>query len=114
MQEQRGDRLAVVDRVEVLRDDGLQEAGGIGPAHDHEAPRAAVEDDGLGHNSGSSSRAAANAVSNAFALLEHSRSSSAAIESATMPAPACTLAWPSCHTIVRIAIAVSRLPEKSK
>ena len=30
-----------------------------------------------------------------------------------MPAPACTLAWPSRHTIVRMAMAVSRLPEKS-
>ena len=62
---------------------------------------------------GARPRAAAAAVSNARALLWHSWSSSAGIESATIPAPAWTLAWPSRQTIVRIAIAVSRLPEKS-
>src|SRR5208283_1367685 len=59
-------------------------------------------------------RAPATAASTAAALAAHSSSSAAGSLSATMPAPACTEALPSAvATRVRIAIAVSKLPEKS-
>ncbi len=47
-------------------------------------------------------------------MLRHSRSSMSAILSATIPAPAWTLARPLGPTsMVRMAMAVSTLPEKS-
>ena len=60
-------------------------------------------------------RAAVTAALRAAALWEHSSSSSPGSLSATIPAPACTDALPSGPTtMVRMAMAVSRLPEKSK
>ena len=60
-------------------------------------------------------RAAATAARSAAALCAHSASSLAGSLSATIPAPACTDARPSgVVTSVRMAIAVSRLPEKSR
>ena len=59
-------------------------------------------------------RAAVTATRRAPALCAHSSSSDCGSLSATMPAPACTLARPSgVTTMVRMAMAVSRLPEKS-
>src|SRR3954467_14778990 len=100
------------DSVEILRYEALQERRGLGSFDDDEITR------NLGlerctHVSPKSRWAAAAAVSNARALFRHSRSSSSGTESATIPAPACSVARPSRQNIVRIAIAVSRLPEKS-
>ncbi|MCP5026559.1 MAG: phosphatase PAP2 family protein [Actinomycetia bacterium] len=58
-------------------------------------------------------RAAGTAVSRARALFWHSRNSSSGTLSATMPAPAWTDAWLPRITMVRMAMAVSTLPEKS-
>src|SRR5690606_33657960 len=59
--------------------------------------------------------AAGTAMSSARALFWHSRCSSSGTLSATMPAPAWTEAMPSSPmTIVRMAMAVSMLPEKSR
>ena len=58
-------------------------------------------------------RAAGTAASSAAALLRHSRSSRSGSLSATMPAPACSAAPCGPMNIVRMAMAVSRLPEKS-
>src|SRR3989338_8444224 len=46
------------------------------------------------------------------ALLTHSRCSCSGIESATMPAPACTCATPRAMTVVRMGMHESRLPEE--
>ena len=46
-------------------------------------------------------------------MLRHSWCSSAATESATIPAPACTEARLPDTSMVRMAMAVSMLPEKS-
>ena len=54
------------------------------------------------------------AVMIALALFTVSLNSSSGIESATTPAPACTVIQPSRITIVRIVIAMSMLPEKSR
>ena len=60
-------------------------------------------------------RAMATAASMAAAFAAHSAFSEAGSLSATMPAPACTEAVPSGATVmVRMAMAVSRLPEKSR
>jgi len=60
-------------------------------------------------------RAAPTAASRAAALWAHSASSEAGSLSATIPAPAWTKARPSgATTMVRMAMAVSRLPEKSR
>ena len=109
-QQQAVHRVAVGHRVEVGRHQRLEEGERVGAAdHDEAAvgavhPRVAgaqrgeVLGQGLTHAptsrspSGARRRAAAAAVSSARALLWHSRSSSAGTESATMPAPACTLA----------------------
>ena len=48
------------------------------------------------------------AVSSAASFWRHSSCSSFGSESATIPAPACRNATPSCSTIVRIAMQVSR------
>ena len=57
----------------------------------------------------------ATAASSAAALWAHSAFSVLGSLSATIPAPACTDARPSGLTImVRMAMAVSRLPEKSR
>ena len=48
----------------------------------------------------------------AAALFWVSSYSVAGTESATMPAPACTCATPSRHTIVRMVMQVSRLPSQ--
>ncbi|HEX3462055.1 MAG TPA: hypothetical protein VHT49_14210 [Acidimicrobiales bacterium] len=59
-------------------------------------------------------RAAVTATNSAPAFAAHSASSDTGSLSATMPAPACTLTRPSgMTTMVRIAMAVSTLPEKS-
>ena len=59
-------------------------------------------------------RAAVTATSKAPALWSHSSSSRWGSLSATMPAPAWMLARPSgVTTMVRMAMAVSTLPEKS-
>ncbi len=59
-------------------------------------------------------RAAGTAASRAAALWTHSAYSAAGSLSATMPAPAWTEARPrGSTTIVRMAMAVSILPEKS-
>ncbi len=50
----------------------------------------------------------------AAALSRDSAYSAASTESATMPAPACTLARPSRISAVRIVIAMSMSPAKSK
>ena len=50
----------------------------------------------------------------AAALLRDSAYSRAGTESATMPPPACTLARPCAMTAVRMAIAMSMFPAKSK
>ena len=86
---------------------GLEERERVRTAHDDEAAVGAVDARRRRRSAASSSgrlmrdlrvgerrqaAAAAAAVSNARALLWHSRSSSAGIESATIPAPACTLA----------------------
>ena len=47
------------------------------------------------------------AASTAASLRRHSSCSAAGSESATMPAPACRCATPSCNTIVRMAMHVS-------
>lgn len=54
------------------------------------------------------------ARSTAAALLRHSVSSPTGSESATTPAPACTNAVPSRSSAVRMAIAVSESPAKSR
>ena len=60
-------------------------------------------------------RAMATAASMAAALWAHSSFSESGSESATIPAPACTEARPSGLTVmVRMAMAVSRFPEKSR
>src|SRR3954453_23394607 len=60
-------------------------------------------------------RAPGTAPSRARALLWHSRSSCSGTESATTPAPAWTDARPAGSTSsVRMAMAVSMLPEKSR
>lgn len=58
--------------------------------------------------------AAPTARSTAAALLRHSLSSSSGTESATTPAPACTYAVPSRSSAVRMAMAVSESPAKSR
>src|SRR5206468_2537487 len=58
--------------------------------------------------------ATATAFSGAVALFQLSAHSSSGTESATRPPPACTRATPSVITAVRIAIARSRSPAKSK
>src|SRR3954471_12671807 len=57
--------------------------------------------------------AIASAVSSARALSRVSSYSAAGLESATIPAPACTRALPLRIVIVRMAIQKSRLPAKS-
>ena len=75
--------------------------GGYGALHDGAGARVMA-------------RAAVTAASRAAALCWHSSSSVAGSLSATMPAPACTWARPSGETtMVRMAMAVSMLPEKS-
>ena len=60
-------------------------------------------------------QAVGTAARRALALLRVSSSSWAGTESATMPAPAWTQARPSGRqTMVRMAMAVSMLPEKSR
>ncbi len=54
------------------------------------------------------------ARSTAAALLRHSLSSATGSESATTPAPACTYAVPSRSRAVRMAMAVSESPAKSR
>ncbi len=54
------------------------------------------------------------ARSTAAALLRHSVSSETGSESATTPAPACTYAVPSRSRAVRMAMAVSESPAKSR
>ena len=58
--------------------------------------------------------AAATAESTARALFRHSMSSAAGSESATIPPPACTYAVRLRIIAVRMAIAVSALPAKSR
>ena len=132
--QQQGARALAVDHgIEIGRHQRLEERERIRAGDEHRATIGTVDDPGaraqelelvdwrhqvpaLSIGEGRVGRGRgmpAAAVSNARALFRHSRSSSAATESATIPAPACTLAWPLRHTMVRIAIAVSRLPEKS-
>src|SRR2546423_1646029 len=54
------------------------------------------------------------AVSSAASFRRHSSCSAAGSESATIPAPACSSATPSCRTIVRIAMQVSSVPSGSE
>ena len=59
-------------------------------------------------------RAAVTATNSARTFWPHSSSSRTGSLSATIPAPACTCARPSGETtMVRMAMAVSMLPEKS-
>ena len=68
----------------------------------------------LGAHAGRRVSAEAAARSAAAALAWVSRCSMVASESATTPPPACTCAVPSLITAVRIAIAMSMSPAKSK
>src|SRR5947207_15539488 len=124
---------AVADRVEVGRDEALEVRPRLRARDQHRAAFGGV-DHARGRpegfelvphahgiplpvssvSSGTRRCAAAAAVNNALALLWHSRFSSSGSESATTPAPAATLARPSRQSIVRMVMAVSRLPEKSK
>src|SRR5205085_572283 len=54
------------------------------------------------------------ASSNAASFRKHSSCSAGGLESATIPAPACSRATPSCKTIVRIAMQVSSVPPGSE
>ncbi len=94
-----GAALAHGDRVEVLRQQALQERARVGAVDGDDAgsevePAAVAHDcsSNAGMRVGGSRCAAAAAVSNACALFRHSRSSSAGSESATIPAPACSVA----------------------
>src|SRR5581483_7056850 len=114
LQPQRSRRRAHREIFDVLAELPLQERPRVGSRQGHDV----ALDPGrerLGHRADAARRAAGTAASRACALLRHSRSSCSGTESTTMPAPASTDARPSgCTTIVRIAIAVSRLPEKSR
>ncbi len=68
-----------------------------------------VEDEDHGN-----SPALSTARMSARALFSHSSASDSASESATIPAPACTWSTPFATTAVRIAIATSRFPAKSR
>ena len=84
-------RVADRDRVEVLRQQALQERRRVGTATRRRRSRSMRATNGVAHRISSrverAAAAAAAAVSNACALLRHSRSSSAGTESATIPAP---------------------------
>ena len=105
VEQQRVHRVAVGERVEVGRHQRLQERERVGAGDEHEPAVGAVDDQArrraalrarrLRHAAScglpaiaerrEARAAAAAAVSNARALLRHSRSSSAGTESATMP-----------------------------
>src|SRR5581483_7197431 len=120
LQQQRPRRRAHREIFDVLAELPLQERPRVGSRQGHDV----ALDPGrerLGHRADAARRAAVirraagTAASRACALLRHSRSSCSGTESTTMPAPASTDARPSgCTTIVRMAMAVSTLPEKSR
>ena len=61
-----------------------------------------------------SSPASFSACTSAPALASVSRCSAQGSESATIPPPACTVAWPWRNISVRIAMQKSRLPRRSR
>src|SRR5205085_8963422 len=101
-QEQRVRRSADRDGVEILREEALEKGRRVGAPHGNDVTIHSGQN-GWFHRDqlsvGARRAAAAAAVNNAWALLRHSSDSSAGDESATMPAPAWSVARPSRHTI---------------
>ena len=118
LQQQRVRALADRDRIEILRQQALEERRRVGTRHHHRrrdrCERRTVGVIGISPSRSGQAGARRPLQSTTPApCCGIPSASSSATESATIPAPAWSVAWPSRHTIVRIAIAVSRLPEKS-
>src|SRR5581483_1217444 len=105
-------RLGVLerDRVVAMDDDVRAELGE--EVHEVVRERVVVVDHQDAHQPRPSARSIA--ASSAASLRRHSSCSAAGSLSATMPAPACSSARPSCSTIVLIAIHASSGPSGSE